>query len=94
MSTRNLYLAAYDIRCPRRLRRALQVLKDFACGGQKSVFECYLDVAERSELLRRIEDTIDLDVDRFLVVPIPGRGAVEVMGTAIAPADPEFYYVG
>ncbi len=42
MSTRKLYIAAYDISNPRRLRQALKILKGYACGRQKSVFECYL----------------------------------------------------
>jgi len=40
MKNRQLYLAAYDVSCPRRLRKALYVLRGFASGGQKSVFEC------------------------------------------------------
>jgi CRISPR-associated protein Cas2 len=94
MVARSLYIAAYDIRDPRRLRKALYVLKDFACGGQKSVFECYLDPGERKELLNRIEQVMDLDEDRFLVVPIPSGKTVHVMGTAVMPADPNFFYVG
>lgn len=90
---RQLYLAAYDIRDPKRLRAALHVLKDFACGGQKSVFECYLARAERDELMNRVEQVMDLEVDRFLVVPL-SSGAVCVRGIAIQPADPAFFYVG
>ncbi len=42
---RTLYLVAYDVRRPSRLRKALRVLKDYASGGQKSAFECYLSAA-------------------------------------------------
>lgn len=94
MSNRNLYIAAYDVRSPRRLHKALHVLKDFACGGQKSVFECWLDSRERDELLARIKNVIDLSEDRFLVVPVPGGQSVHVMGIGVAPADPAFFYVG
>lgn len=93
MPARSLHLAAYDIRHPRRLRKALHVLKDFASGGQKSVFECYLTATERRELLDRIAQVMDLDDDRFLIVPL-GSGAVKVLGVAVQPADPGFYYVG
>lgn len=93
MATRTLYLAAYDIRDPRRLRQALYVLKGFACGGQKSVFECYLFPHERDELLYRVEQVIDLDEDRFLVVPLHA-GAVQVLGVAVQPLDPDFFYIG
>jgi len=94
MATRSLFIAAYDIRSPRRLRRALQVLKDFACGGQKSVFECYLDKQELQELVTRVEDVLDGDEDRFLVVPIPAGSQVRVLGIAVMPTDPSYFYVG
>lgn len=94
MAERQLYIAAYDVRSSRRLRRTLHILKDFACGGQKSVFECYLHPAERSELLARLQDVLDLDEDRFLIAPVPRHRKVRVLGTAISPADPGFYYVG
>lgn len=93
MVARQLYLAAYDIRNAKRLRAALHVLKDFACGGQKSVFECYLAGCEREELLHRVELVMDPEEDRFLVVPL-SLGAVRVKGIAIEPADPDFFYVG
>lgn len=37
------YLAAYDVSDPKRLQQALHVLRDYATGGQKSVFECFLE---------------------------------------------------
>lgn len=56
---RSLFLIAYDVRHPRRLRRVHQVLKDFASGGQKSAFECYLSLVERKELLQRVVQAMD-----------------------------------
>ena len=44
---RDLYLVAYDIREPRRLRKMLYLLKEYASGGQKSAFECYLTAGEK-----------------------------------------------
>ncbi|MBS97684.1 MAG: CRISPR-associated endonuclease Cas2 [Oceanospirillaceae bacterium] len=93
MAARGLFIAAYDIRRPSRLRKALHVLKDFASGGQKSVFECYLSEAEQRELLDRISAVMDLDEDRFLIVPL-NQGAVRTLGIAVSPADPLFFYVG
>ncbi len=93
MPERLLHLAAYDIRHHRRLRQCLYVLKDFACGGQKSVFECYLHPYERDELIARMLDVMDDSEDRFLVVPLQ-TGPVQVMGVAVQPMDPDFFYVG
>ncbi|RAU17621.1 CRISPR-associated endonuclease Cas2 [Nitrincola tibetensis] len=93
MPNRSLYLAAYDIRHPKRLRKALIVLKDFASGGQKSVFECYLSNQEKDELLSRISDVMDLSDDRFLIVPL-NQHAVRVLGIAVMPMDPDFFFIG
>jgi len=93
MSKRSLYIAAYDIRAPRRLRRMLRVLKNYATGGQKSVFECFLTPQERKELLERVSAEM-LSMDRFLLVRLDPRSRIEVLGIAIRPADPDFYYIG
>ena len=37
METRSLYLAAYDVAHPRRGRAALDLVKGYSTGGQKSV---------------------------------------------------------
>lgn len=51
MPQRQLFLAAYDVREPKRLQKALHVLRDYTCGGQKSVFECYLTVVLGEQLM-------------------------------------------
>ncbi len=68
MANRTFFIAAYDVSSPRRLRLALKVLKGYATGGQKSVFECFLSLAERQSLVDEIEEILDLDVDRFLLI--------------------------
>ena len=94
MTARQLFLAAYDIRDPARLRHTLHVLKDFSCGGQKSVFECYLTPAERRRLLHRVYGVIDEDIDAFLVVPLRRNCPVRTVGMAQPPADENFLYFG
>jgi len=94
MSQRRLYLAAYDISCPQRLNRSLRVLKGYASGGQKSVFECFLTRAERRALLAEIDDVIDRRDDRFLLLPLAGERRVQTLGIALPPEDPAYYYVG
>lgn len=94
MSKRQLHLVAYDVSCPRRLRRMLGVCKDFATGGQKSVFECFLTVAERRELLARVEAELDHDEDRFFVLRLDPRSTVRTCGIAVPPSDPSYFYVG
>ena len=94
MTSRDLYIAAYDISCPRRLRKALRVLRDFSTGGQKSVFECFLTKVEKNELLDAVRGVIDATEDRFFVVKVEPRSRVHVLGIAVAPSDPPFYYLG
>lgn len=92
--TRHLYLVAYDIRQPKRLRRVHQVLKEFACGGQKSAFECYLTDAERSELISRVELCMETHEDAFMVIRLISRDAVSTLGIAVKPADELYTYLG
>ena len=94
MQQRQLFLAAYDIASPRRLRRALYILRDYATGGQKSVFECFLSKAERRELLARVDAVIDPEDDRFFLLRLDPRAKTGVLGIAIQPADPAWFYVG
>ncbi len=94
MSHRQLYLAAYDISCSRRLRKALYVLRGFASGGQKSVFECFLTPAEKAELLENIGRVIDPIEDRFILLRLAGATHIRTLGKAVAPQDGSFFYVG
>mgnify|MGYP000241756790 CR=1 FL=1 len=94
METRKLYVAAYDVRDEKRLRRALRVMKGYATGGQKSVFECFLTEGERNRLLAAMNQTLDLDVDSLLLVELDPRMEVLTFGIAVPPRDPPFFYAG
>jgi CRISPR-associated protein Cas2 len=94
MAQRQLFLAAYDVRDDSRLRRALHVLRDYTCGGQKSVFECYLTPSEKKRLKRRVLSVLDETEDYFLMVPLRQSAPVKAIGTASAPVDANFLYIG
>ena len=94
MPRRTLYIAAYDISDNRRLRRAHHVLKGYATGGQKSVFECFLSEMERRQLLADVRDVIDESEDRFILLRLEQRATLRTLGTAVKPADPDLFYVG
>ncbi len=94
MPVRNLYLAAYDVTDPDRLQAALHVLKGYTCGGQKSVFECFLTERERGQLVAEVRGVLDLGHDRFLLLPLPDEQGIRGLGIAVPPGDPDFYYVG
>ena len=94
MPDRDLYLAAYDVTDADRLQAALHVLKGYASGGQKSVFECFLTARERLALLAEVRGMLDAAEDRFLLLPLPDAGGIRALGIAVRPSDPDFYYVG
>jgi CRISPR-associated protein Cas2 len=94
MTQRTLYIAAYDVSDPGRLRDALKVLKGYASGRQKSVFECFLTEAEKRGLLAQVRAVLDRYEDRFLLVRLDPRAKIRVRGKAVKPADPPWFYVG
>jgi len=94
MSKRQLFIAAYDIRDGSRLRKALKVVRAYASGGQKSVFECFLTKAEKQNLLAEVKYVIDCTEDSFFLLQLDGRCQVITLGKAVPPQDGSFYYVG
>lgn len=94
MTSRQLYLIAYDIAAPRRLQQALDIAKSYATGGQKSVFECYLSEAEKRLLRGDLSAVLDEAQDRLMLVQLDPRSRVHTLGLAVAPIDPDFFYHG
>lgn len=91
---RTLYLVAYDIAHPRRLVRALAVVRAYATGGQKSVHECWLAPEELASLRQELAAVIDPDEDKVLFVRLDPRLKPRTLGIARPPADPAFFFVG
>ena len=94
MTQRHLYIAAYDISSDARLRDALKILKAYASGRQKSVFECFLTPAEHRELLAAVRGVINQIEDRFVMIRLDPRGKIRVRGRGVAPTDPPWFYLG
>ncbi len=94
MSKRPLFLVAYDIRSPRRLRRVLHAVKAYSTGGQKSVHECFLSASEKAALGRRLAMLIDPDTDSVLLIRPDPRGRTRTLGIARPPRDDSFFYIG
>jgi len=91
---RHLFIAAYDVASPKRLRRVHKVVKQYATGGQKSAFECFLTVSERSMLISDVRQQMDESEDRFALLRVEERTEPLLFGRAEQPSDPDFYYVG
>ena len=94
MPQRQLHIAAYDISSDERLRDALKILKSYASGRQKSVFECFLTPAEHADLLARVRGVLSATEDRFLLIRLDPRGKIRVRGRGLRPTDPPWFYVG
>ncbi len=94
MPDRTLHLLAYDIRHPKRLRRALIVARAYASGGQKSAHECFLTAAEATRLMREMRVVAAAHEDSVLLIRLDPRGRPRTFGIAVAPSDGRFLYVG
>jgi CRISPR-associated protein Cas2 len=94
MSARDFFLAAYDIADDRRRGSALDIVRGFATGGQKSVHEVFLSPAERRELLHEMSLVVDEAEDRFFLLRLDPRARTYALGVATAPSDCGFFYVG
>jgi CRISPR-associated protein Cas2 len=93
METRSLYLAAYDVADPRRLKRALDLVKGYSTGGQKSVHECFLTAGERGKLIRDVARVLVEADDSFLLLRLDPRARVLTLGKAIEPLDAPYFHV-
>ena len=90
---RRLYLVAYDVTHPRRLRLVLERVKGYATGGQKSAYECWLSEGEKAALLQDMALVLEEDEDHFLLIGLDPRARVYTLGQAEPPADPDTFYI-
>lgn len=67
---RNWYLICYDIRCPKRWRRAYKVLEGYGERLQYSMFRCWLSARLREKLRWELE-TILAEEDSLLLIRLP-----------------------
>lgn len=84
---RRRYLAAYDIRDPKRLRRVHKMMKAFGWPMQYSVFICDLDHLELVELRLAISNAIDHAEDAIALIDLGdpsdrGRSCFSFFGVA------------
>jgi len=91
---RSLYIVAYDVSDPRRQDHVRGIVRRYAAGGQKSVYECFLTPWERDALLRRAGAAIDHRTDRIFVLRLDPRSPVHTLGIAVPPSDAPYFYAG
>ena len=66
----SLWVVAYDIADPRRLRRVAKLLERFGERVQESVFECWLGRAARQRLLGLLALAVDPQEDSVRLYPV------------------------
>ncbi len=91
---RALYLIAYDITDDRRLNRVRTFLKGYSTGGQKSVYECFLSDGELRSVKSVLSRLIMVSEDRVHILRMDGRSRTHVLGIAVQPKDPSYFYIG
>jgi len=91
---RTLYLVAYDITQPRRLGKVRRILKEYATGGQLSVYECFLTDGERARVEAALLKCINPEKDRVHIFTMDARSRTHTLGIAVQPRDPAYFYVG
>jgi len=91
---RTLYLVAYDITEEKRLGRVRHFLKNYSTGGQKSVYECFLNERELREVSSGLMGLIETSSDRIHIFTMDGRSRTHTLGIAVQPHDPAYFYIG
>jgi CRISPR-associated protein Cas2 len=81
---RRLYIVAYDISDPKRLRRVFRTLKGYGEHLQLSVFRCDLTQSQRLRLAAKLGQTIEHAEDQVMFVdlgPSVGRShSIDYLG--------------
>lgn len=92
MSGRNVYLVAYDICDPKRLRMVHRKMQGFGDALQYSIFQCDLSAAERQLMVNALVDIIHHGEDRILIVNLGRRSGrvdtgIQILGKQQLPSD-------
>ncbi|MBR1837007.1 MAG: CRISPR-associated endonuclease Cas2 [Kiritimatiellae bacterium] len=88
-----LYLVAYDICSPRRLRHAASVCEDYGIRIEKSVFECDLSESQFASFWSDLNAEIDPEEDALVAYRICRSCVKETLTAGIVerPAKPLYY---
>lgn len=82
MPERTPYIIAYDIGCPVRQRHVRKLLRGYACGGQLSMFECWLTQAEFRHVLGVLTATLHPELDRLHIFRLTQNTEPRLLGKA------------
>ena len=77
---RTLYLTAYDVADPHRLRRVYRYLSAYRVGGQQSVPEIWVTPAELQRIRADLSDLLNSGEDRLHIFSLDPRMKVICVG--------------
>lgn len=69
---KNWYLVCYDIRCPKRWRKAYKLLQGYGDRIQYSIFRCWLNQRDREKLRWELEKVLTTE-DSLLLLRLCDR---------------------
>ncbi len=85
----NFFLVTYDIMDPRRWQKVHRAMKGFGQPLQYSVFACELSDTQRVRMLAALEELIQTDQDRVIVVDLgPAKGSASDRVTFLGRQEP------
>jgi CRISPR-associated protein Cas2 len=95
---RTTYIVTYDVRDPKRLRKAFKTCKAYGTHLQLSVFECDLGESDFEKLKHELNEIIHNDQDQVLFIelgPTAGRGerVIASLGVPYSKMDAACYVV-
>jgi len=64
---KNYYLICYDIRCPKRWRKAYKLLQGYGERIQYSIFRCWLSQRGREKLRWELEKVLNTEDSLLLI---------------------------
>ena len=64
------FIVAYDIACPKRLRKIANCCLDHGFRAQYSIFECKLSWNQFDSFWKKLTQIADLEEDRLLAFPV------------------------
>ncbi|MBF2073380.1 MAG: CRISPR-associated endonuclease Cas2 [Synechococcales cyanobacterium C42_A2020_086] len=90
-----LILVVYDIPDNRRRAKLATFLEGYGRRVQKSVFECFLPLAEMKTLQQKVQRRIKPEEDnvRFYWIPADALPKVLTLGSGPPEPPPEFYII-
>ena len=88
MSQRIIYIVAYDICNPRRLRKVYKLMRGYGEHWQYSVFKCELTSTQKAKMIAELSELIQKNEDQVLLAPLgpaDGRNAsrIEILGVPL-----------